>query len=63
MFVAVLFSMLMNDSLFIANPLMPDDIRWLHFIETATSNFIWGWTIVGVMLWLPKQSEKHVAEQ
>ena len=62
MFVAVLFAMLMNDSLFIPNPLMPDNIRWLHFIETASSNYIWVWTIVGVMLWHPKQSEKNVAE-
>jgi hypothetical protein len=63
LFVAVLFAILMNDSLFMPNPLMPDAIRWTHFIETASSNFIWGWTIIAVLLWRPKQSEQYVAEQ
>jgi len=54
LFVAVLFSLLMNDSLFIPNPLMPSDIRWTHFIETTTSNFIWGWSIVGLLVWFRK---------
>lgn len=55
LFVAVLFAMLMNDSLFIPNPLMPDDIRWTHFIETSTSNFIWGWLVVTLLVWHPKR--------
>ena len=32
--------------LFIPNPYMPADIAMTHFVETATSNFIWGLLIV-----------------
>jgi hypothetical protein len=28
--------------LFIPNPYMPREIAMLHFVETASSNFIWG---------------------
>jgi hypothetical protein len=55
LFVGITFSLLMNDSLFIPNTLMPAAIRWTHFIETASSNFIWGWSIAVLLVWHPKQ--------
>lgn len=55
LFVAIIFSLLMNDSLLIPNPLMPSDIRWTHFIETTSSNFIWGWLVVTLLVWHPKR--------
>jgi hypothetical protein len=56
LFVAILFSLLMNDSLLIPNPLMPAGVRLTHFIETASSNFIWGCLIVAILLWHPKRT-------
>lgn len=56
--VALLFSLLMNDMLILPNLLMPPSVRFSHFIETASSNFIWAWIIVGLLLWRPK----HTAE-
>jgi hypothetical protein len=32
--------------LFIPNPFMPADIAMSHFVETSTSNFLWGLVIV-----------------
>ena len=41
-----LLSALPSIHLFIPNPYMPADIAMTHFVETATSNFIWGLLIV-----------------
>jgi len=32
--------------LFIPNPYMPADVAMAHFIETSSSNFLWGIAIV-----------------
>ena len=40
--VGVLTSLLPASLLFIPNPYMPRDIAMTHFVETASSNFIWG---------------------
>jgi len=40
--VAALSSLLPASLLFIPNPYMPEEIAMTHFIETATSNFLWG---------------------
>jgi hypothetical protein len=43
---ALLFGLVMNDVHLLPNPLMPAPVRAIHFVETASSNFIWGWAIV-----------------
>jgi hypothetical protein len=61
--VALLFSV-MTAQLLIPNPLMPREVRMVHLLETASSNFIFGWVIVMVLLaWKPsaKTSEKFAA--
>lgn len=47
--VALLFSV-MTAQLLIPNPLMPHDVRMVHLLETASSNFIFGWVIVMILL-------------
>lgn len=49
--VALLFAFVQNDVHLIPNPLMSPEIRLYHFLETASSNFVWGlvltWVLVG----------------
>jgi hypothetical protein len=40
--VGLLTSLLPAAQLFIPNPYMPQEIAMIHFVETASSNFIWG---------------------
>jgi hypothetical protein len=40
--VALFFSLVMNATLIVPNPLMPMSVAISHFIETASSNFILG---------------------
>lgn len=40
--IGLLFALIMNSQHLIPNPYMPENIRLPHFIETASSNFIWG---------------------
>jgi len=47
--VGLSFALLMNFQLIIPNPFMPTNIRLFHFIETASSNFIWGYVIVWLL--------------
>jgi hypothetical protein len=47
--VGLLFSLIMNSAHLVPNPYMPPAIRLGHFIETASSNFIWGMLIVCFM--------------
>jgi hypothetical protein len=44
--VALLFGVFMNSLLLLPNPLMPTEVRLVHLVETATSNFLFGWLIV-----------------
>jgi hypothetical protein len=48
--VALLVSVVMCVQLLLPNPLMPTEVRMVHLIETASSNFIFGWLIVMVLL-------------
>lgn len=48
--VALLFAVV-NSQLLIPNPLMPPAVRMAHLVETATSNFIFGWLIVFILRW------------
>jgi hypothetical protein len=47
--VALLLSLLMNDVHLYPNPLMPRSVSTTHFIETASSNFVWGFAITWLM--------------
>jgi hypothetical protein len=46
--VAVLFAV-MSSQLLLPNPYMPQEVRMVHLLETATSNFLFGWLIVVVL--------------
>jgi hypothetical protein len=48
--VALLFSVVMNSQLLLPNPLMPREVRMVHLLETASSNFLFGWLVVLVLL-------------
>jgi hypothetical protein len=39
----------MNSQLLLPNPYMPPTVRMVHLLETATSNFLFGWLIVLVL--------------
>lgn len=47
--VALLFGVFMNSLLLLPNPLMPAEVRMAHLLETATSNFIFGWLVVMIL--------------
>jgi hypothetical protein len=47
--VALLFSVVMNTQLLIPNPFMPAEVRFAHLIETASSNFLFGWLVVWIL--------------
>lgn len=49
--VALLFAVVMNTQLVLPNPYMPRDVRLAHLVETASSNFIFGWVLVAALLW------------
>jgi hypothetical protein len=56
--IALAFSLLMNDVHLYPNPLMPRSVSTTHFIETASSNFIWGLAIT----WLLHRKHTSVAD-
>ena len=41
----LLFAVLMNAQLLLPNPFMPFDVRMIHIVETAPSNFLLGFWI------------------
>lgn len=47
--VALLFAVVMNSQLLLPNPLMPQEVRVVHLLETASSNFLFGWLVVLVL--------------
>lgn len=47
--VGLLFACLMSMSLLLPNPYMPGDVALAHFLETLSSNFLWGLIVVVVM--------------
>jgi hypothetical protein len=46
--VALLFTV-MTSQLLLPNPLMPAEVRMAHLLETATSNFIFGWLVALIL--------------
>ena len=47
--VALLFGVVMTSPLLLPNPFMPEEVRMVHLLETATSNFLFGWLLVLVL--------------
>lgn len=47
--VALLFSVVMNSQLLLPNAFMPPEVRMAHLVETASSNFLFGWLVVLVL--------------
>jgi hypothetical protein len=55
--VALLFAV-MSSQLLLPNPLMPQEVRLVHLVETATSDFLFAWLIVFVLRgWRPSASQ------
>lgn len=46
---SLLFAVVMNAQLLLPNPYMPEAVRVAHLVETATSNFIFGWVVVWLL--------------
>ncbi len=46
--VSLLFAV-MTSQLLLPNPLMPAEVRMAHLVETATSNFLFGWVVVLIL--------------
>jgi hypothetical protein len=46
--VALLFAV-MSAQLLLPNPFMPPEVRMVHLLETASSNFVFGWLVVMVL--------------
>lgn len=47
--VALLFSVLISASLLIPTEIMPEAVRLAHFVEVFSSNFLFGWAVVGIL--------------
>ena len=43
-----LFAVVMNSGLLLPNPYMPYDVRMVHLVETASSNFLFGLIVAGL---------------
>jgi hypothetical protein len=54
--VALLFSVVMNSQLLLPNAFMPPAVRTAHMIETASSNFLFAWFLVWLLLKRPNQT-------
>lgn len=55
---ALVFALIENDSHLFPNPLMPTVVRQTHFIETASSNFIFAIIAAVLLLWRPAVSPR-----
>lgn len=62
--VGVLLALPMNIAHALPNPIMPDpSVRLSHFIETASSNFIFGYLLTTLILWRPKSARRQAKKQ
>jgi len=52
--VALLFSILMGSLLLVPTDFMPDAIRRAHLVEVTSSNFLFGWIVVGLLTYRRK---------
>lgn len=53
---ALFFALIENDTHLFPNPLMPTVVRQTHFVETASSNFIFGISVAVLCLWSPARN-------
>lgn len=58
---ALIFALIENDSHLFPNPLMPVIVRQTHFIETASSNFIFGLVAAALLMWHPVARQDRAA--
>jgi hypothetical protein len=58
--IGLLFALPMNIVHILPSPLMEASVRLSHFIETSTSNFIFGLIVAGLLLWQPKAAARPV---
>jgi hypothetical protein len=49
----LLFAVVMNAQLLLPNPYMPEAVRMAHLVETASSNFLFGWLLGWLFARLP----------
>jgi hypothetical protein len=57
--VGILLALPMNIAHALPNPIMPDpSVRLSHFIETTSSNFIFGYLLTILILWRPKSAAR-----
>jgi hypothetical protein len=59
--IGLLFALPMNIFHILPSPLMEPSVRLSHFVETSTSNFIFGLIVAGLLLWQPKVAARPVA--
>lgn len=57
---ALVFALLENDVHLFPNPLMPAIVRQIHFMETASSNLLFGLLAAALLLWRPTGSQDRV---
>lgn len=60
--VALLFGVVATSLLLLPNPLMPREVRMVHLLETATSNFLFGWLIVLVLCWHRRSDRNNIRD-
>ena len=56
--VALLFAVV-NSQFLIPNPLMPTEVRMVHLVETATSNFLFGWLVMLILQERPQITKEQ----
>jgi len=52
--IGLLFATLMNAQHLLPNPYFPKEVSFAHFIETFSSNFLWGYSIAWLWNWESK---------
>ncbi|MFN8442840.1 MAG: hypothetical protein U0175_18835 [Caldilineaceae bacterium] len=58
---AIFFALIENDVHLFPNPLMPTIVRQTHFIETASSNLLFGLIAAALLMWRPTVNQDRVA--
>lgn len=57
---ALVLALVENDTHLIPNPLMPTIVRQVHFVETASSNFLFGLIAGALLRWQPVSAQAPV---
>jgi hypothetical protein len=61
--VGLLYALPMNMFHVIPNDLMTASVRLSHFVETTSSNFIFGLLVTGVLLWVPARASRPLVNR